>query len=287
MKRFDTTKLEEDLANGKFLNIGSVATYVNNINRLFKTIEGQLDDYEIFYRGHADKTYQEIPSIYRRDNYGNLWVEREDELCDEIMRECPADFSDFGSAFEKLVKMQHYELPTRLLDISENPLVALYFACLPVERNTNNGQILVYFIPKTEICNHSDQAVNKLSSISFVSNDSFKKSKTPNIRQLEDEMRSLTTYLTQLNNEHDFEKTICVRAKKSNPRIIRQHGAFFLFGAKDGDKMNIADLQFSCFKMDVSHTNKKQILRELERYGISEKSLFPEIDKVAHHIKTH
>ena len=213
-------------------------------------------------------------------------MNREDEICDEIMRECPTDFSEFGSAFDRLVKMQHYELPTRLLDITENPLVALYFASLPVERSSNNGQILIYFIPKSEICNHSDQIVTKLSGISFVSEISFSKAKT-NIKQLEDEMNSNNSHIIQLKDEKDFEKTVCVRARKSNPRIIRQHGAFFLFGAKNGDKAQIADLPFSCFKMDVSHSNKKQILRELERYGIYEKSLFPEIDKVAHHIKMH
>lgn len=286
MIKFDTRALEKDLAAKKYLKIGSIATYVNNINRLFKTLEGQIDNYQLFYRGHPDNTFQEIPSIYRRDEQGKLWVDRENELCDEIMRECPADFREFGSAFDKLVKMQHYELPTRLLDITENPLVALYFASLPVERSTNDGQVLVYFIPKNSICNHSEQIVNKLSCLSFVSKDSFLKSKT-DIGQLEEEMRSHTVYLSKLINEQEFDNTICVRAKKSNPRIIRQHGAFFLFGSKNGNKDNIADLPFSCFKMDVSHAHKKKILKELERYGISEKSLFPEIDKVAHHIKTH
>lgn len=283
IKSFDLDHIQD---NNNFSKIGSMLSYVNNINRLFNIIDSEIDDFQIFYRGHADKTYKEIPSIYRIDKAGYQWVERENEICDEIVRECPTDFNELSSGFDKLVKMQHYELPTRLLDITENPLVALYFACLPADKSKNDGQVLVYFIPKTAICNHSDPQVAKLSCISFVSLSSFKLSKT-DITQLEEEMRTHTPYLPRLTDEHDFDKTICVRARKGNPRIIRQHGAFFLFGAKEGDKTQIAELPFSCFKLDVSYSHKRKILKELERYGISEKSLFPEIDKVAHHIKTH
>lgn len=286
MRTFDLHQLEADKANGKYANVGAICTFINNINKMYKTMAGNLQDCQIYYRGHADNTFQEVPSVYRNDNQGNPWAAREDDLCDEIMRECPSDFRDNGTVFDKLVKMQHYELPTRLLDITENPLVALYFACLPVQGSKNDGQIIVYFIPKEDIRNHSDQSVAALSCLSFISNDAFSKVKT-DINHLLEEMRAHTTNLPKIADEKDFDKTVCVRARKSNPRIIRQHGAFFLFGAKDGDKQNISDFPFQSFKMEVSNSQKKQILRELERYGISEKSLFPEIDKVAHHIRTH
>ena len=41
----------------------------------------------------------------------------------------PNFFSDCTTALDYLVVLQHYSFPTRLLDFTENPLVALYMAC--------------------------------------------------------------------------------------------------------------------------------------------------------------
>ncbi len=57
-------------------------------------------------------------------NYGDVfqklfrkqeWYENEKIIVNEIIRRCPNEFEGL-SAFEKLVKMQHYGAPTRLLD---------------------------------------------------------------------------------------------------------------------------------------------------------------------------
>ena len=80
---------------------------------------------ETFYRGHADKDWDLLPSIFRTPN----GVEKEHLLFHDMVAHEPQSFSECKSTLDYLVQMQHYGLPTRLLDMTMNPLVALYFAC--------------------------------------------------------------------------------------------------------------------------------------------------------------
>lgn len=80
---------------------------------------------ETFYRGHADASWSLTPSIFRTRRA----LENEHLLFRDMVVHTPRSFSECKSALDYLVQMQHYGLPTRLLDVSTNPLVALYFSC--------------------------------------------------------------------------------------------------------------------------------------------------------------
>ena len=101
--------------------VTSVSDFIEKIGPILEECDGT----EIFYRGHADENWKLQPSIFRALN----GVEKEHQLFREMVAHTPRSFSGCKSALDYLVQMQHYELPTRLLDVTTNPLVALYFAC--------------------------------------------------------------------------------------------------------------------------------------------------------------
>jgi hypothetical protein len=99
----------------------------------------------LYYRGHSNFDYLLEPSLFRRSKLQNS----EHLMYNEIQKECPESFIDDKTTLEKLVKMQHYGLPTRLLDITRDPLVALYFACSTHEDKAdskNDGEVIVLSI---------------------------------------------------------------------------------------------------------------------------------------------
>ncbi|MCP4543921.1 MAG: FRG domain-containing protein [Chloroflexi bacterium] len=80
----------------------------------------QQDGYDVFYRGHSNKNkYKLEPSLFRTDEDGNyLYRDNEHILYRELLVSNSADFQSDVYTLDRLVRMQHYSLPTRLLDLT-------------------------------------------------------------------------------------------------------------------------------------------------------------------------
>lgn len=123
---------------------------------------------EIFFRGHEDARFELTPSLLRKWPDG-AWqfMPNEDRLCKELLIAHYDEFQGDQYCFDRLVRMQHYGLPTRLLDISGNPLVALFFACYCAPGLLAiNGEVIVFRVSLDKVKYYDSDTVSCLANLS-------------------------------------------------------------------------------------------------------------------------
>ena len=140
---------------------------ISDLTQILKELGEPIHGKTRFFRGHAVQTWQILPSIYREQ----YLIENEDKIIKDALTNCPDDFSPNDTLFEKLVKLQHYGYATRLLDLTTNALVALYFACNKEEHHKELGEFIIFDIPDTKIKYGDSDTVAILAALSFRNKD--------------------------------------------------------------------------------------------------------------------
>jgi hypothetical protein len=68
--------------------------------------------------------------------------------------------------FDRLVRMQHFGFPTRLMDVSLNPLAALYFATNPRPKDeSSDGVVTAFAVPRNREKYYDSDAVSCIASL--------------------------------------------------------------------------------------------------------------------------
>ncbi|MEG2183357.1 MAG: FRG domain-containing protein [Cloacibacillus sp.] len=298
-------------------SIQHLSGFINIINAIKKS--NQDPDYDIFFRGHESDSYKLIPTLFRKNNNSqSTYEEKEDLLFHEFINRKPENFINDKFAFEKLQRMQHFSLPTRMLDITSNPFAALYFACKAMNDNvTGKGVVISLKIKKSAIKFSSDDTVcciANLAQLKHVQKNEIKdiiidvsKSTDPLEAQiesfnLEDSVKQLVHRIGEEKPffqarivPNDLNKIVCVRGKLNNERILAQSGSFLLYGLnssypdldftkEQGDWKDFTN-DIQCRWNFISPQQKTKLLQELEAYDISQERFFPQMESTAEYIK--
>lgn len=112
-----------------FININSLVKYIEIID-----IINETSDY--VFRGQKNRKWPLTASVFR-NNYDD---QKEYNLYKEIKKNQLKEFNK-QNFLENLIHMQHYGIPTRLLDWSMNPLISLFFAC---SESKSDGRVFAY-----------------------------------------------------------------------------------------------------------------------------------------------
>lgn len=279
--------------------ISTIADLLENLKYIeCNGLEGRRKGVRYYYRGEPEDygITGATPSIGR-----NGRLKKETQIFREAERRLPDEFANCKSTFEKLVLMQHYQIPTRIMDITTSALQAVFFACYndpdygmsEKKQGRKDGVVYVYEIPNKRIKNYHSDTVSILANIAVYDSDNLDIRGIPadekhdrkifntngKIKRLLHEIKSEKPYFTGWINKKDMESIFCVHPLLSNPRIRAQQGAFLIYGI-DGDKSQLAKWKDDKHgmirqKMIIPAKAKKNLLKELKMLGLTVDIVYP------------
>ena len=242
----------------KEYEITSISEYLEKISSL------KNDHEKLWFRGHASHEYRLMPTVYREPY---TW-ENEVALLHQFKARA-ARFLDHipTDEAEWLFIMQHHATPTRLLDWSENALVALAFAVQYRDSKHKDKNAVVW-------------CLNPIQLNSNISYPFDEHEKIPNICECED------LHKMYFNSLRPKTHPVAIIGPQNTERIIAQKGVFTLFPNKDSfDMESLEQSEQFLVKIVIPKNYTETIKENLYYIGITESSLFPELDSISKELK--
>lgn len=246
------------------------ATSISEYLKVVEEYYAKGDLGRLWFRGVSKSSHQLLPTVFRHPTNTLEQLQKiGDELTDRFReRALPFTSANNLEGWDRLFLMQHFGAPTRLLDWSESALVALYFA--------------------TQSINDQDAAVWVLSP------GTWNKAIIPNTlgegRPFATGDQSVMPYLKS-DLAIKPEKPVAIYGNHNSARIVAQRGTFMVFSpwskkAMENVFVDESSIPAHCLRrVIVPKANSESILKSLKSIGITESTVFPDLEGLARELR--
>jgi len=275
---------------------GFPSTPVGSVRELLDKVQQDTSDWNCvghvrpWFRGQADAGEPPLPSVLRtRTVNGETLGYDEFHMITMFRLKAPA----FGptpetSRLDKwLFLMQHHGLPTRLLDWTESPLVACFFA---VEAALDR--------PKPKYCDAANMALwvihpIELNRITDSRLDDFPNTWVAGRWALENIKKAFGTALELKHKGHRYvpsEYPLAIQPSTVASRVAVQRSCFTVHGENNADfealLRNTPLVKKGFFrKYVIPRSRARAIMSELEQLGVSYSNVYPDFDGLGKELK--
>lgn len=236
-------------------------SYQEIFNLVSEIKHSHFEGKEIWFRGHGSSKYLLKPSLMRTGK----GIDKEKQLFSEFKRLSTNIGASYTNEWNALVDMQHYGIPTRLLDWTNNLGVSLYFAA---SSSVLHSPMSLYIMDPLEL--------NKLSG-------------KKGIPVLPNETMGLS-YIKNYVDRDPFPARYPIAAKcdSINQRVKAQSGMFTIHGDEENENDIIAtilDKKSAIYRIDISLDAIPSLNDYFDICGIKDYTIFPDIQGIASHLR--
>jgi FRG domain len=238
------------------MKIRNLGEYLDAVESIYADWNTGRSTIQPWFRGQRRVSWDLTPGLYR----GLIDSSLERELLRDFkLRSVPLLSSAPRNDLEWMFIMQHYGLPTRLLDWSESHLCALYFA---VRDFQDRSDACVWVLHPWSLNEHA------IGMISVPTSD------------VDDLSRyCLPSPTKKIERVISARIPVALRPSHSTPRIQAQQGVFTLHGSRKAG-LNIQSEKLEAVNLivlTIDGGKKKSILVDLHRAGVTEARFFPDL----------
>lgn len=236
----------------------------------------------LWFRGCGDSEYSLTPSIHRHPTIkgGRELIDLEQKIIYRFKQRAIPFLEkpiNIENQWELIFLMQHFGSPTRLLDWSENPYIALYFALTSAKYKRNGRKI----------------EFNADATVWFLDPNLWNKEVLKDVGYdggiISLESPHIKSYEPFIELPLMKEKPIAIYGTHNSKRIVAQRGVFTIFGKGTKSMEQIfEDEKYpnkTLVKVIIPKDSIEPVLKSLIAIGITDSVVFPDLDGLSKEIK--